>query len=117
MKRLAFRIQSLRPLSRTLCHLRPPASLGGQRGFATGDDGGDKENDDREGGKQAGASPAEPKQLRQYNQVPAYRPDQRVHMIIKESPSTTKNLQEKQQFAKLIKDAAIGLHKNYKNES
>ena len=58
-----------------------------------------------------------PKNLRQHNQVKAYKPDDKVHMVLKESKSSVKNLKEKEQFTKLIKQAAFGLHKNYKNTS
>ena len=61
--------------------------------------------------------PAEPRKLRQHNQVAAYKPDPRVSIIIKESASARSNQQEREQFTKLVKNAAIGLHKNYKNGS
>lgn len=61
--------------------------------------------------------PTEPRQLRQHNQVAAYKADARVNIIIKESASAKSNLREKEQFTQLLKDAAIGLHKNYKNDS
>ena len=47
----------------------------------------------------------------------AYKPDDKVHLVIKESKSSVKNLKEKEQFTKLIRQAAFGLHKNYKNNS
>lgn len=49
--------------------------------------------------------------------MPAYKADQRVHIVIKESPSARRNQAEKETYVKLIKAAAIGLNKNYKNES
>lgn len=55
--------------------------------------------------------------LRQHNQVKAYKPDSRLNAIFKESPNAKVNLLEKEEFTKLIKRAAIGLNKNYKNDS
>jgi hypothetical protein len=40
-----------------------------------------------------------------------------VNIIIKESPSAVKNLKDKELFTNLIKAAALGLNKNFKNTS
>lgn len=47
----------------------------------------------------------------------AHKPDDRVRLIIKDSPSQNRNVLEKELFTKLIKTAAIGMHKNFGNTS
>lgn len=45
----------------------------------------------------------------------AYRRDERVDLIIKESAASRQHTKDREQFTKLVKSAAIGLYKNYKN--
>ena len=47
----------------------------------------------------------------------AYKPDERVRLIIRESPSQNRNVLEKELFTKLIKTAAISMNKNYGNNN
>lgn len=47
----------------------------------------------------------------------AYKPFNRINLIIKESQSSKNNQEEKNQFTKQIKDAAIGLSNNFGNPS
>ena len=47
----------------------------------------------------------------------AYRRDERVDLILKESATARRNSEEREQFTKLVKSSAIGLYKNYKNTS
>lgn len=51
------------------------------------------------------------------NQVKSYTPDKRVNLVISSSKAENKNILEKEEFDRLIKKAAMGLFKNYKNES
>jgi hypothetical protein len=51
------------------------------------------------------------------NQVRVYVPSQNINIVIRDSPNQMRNSNEKEEFLKLIKNAALGLKKNYKNKS
>jgi len=51
------------------------------------------------------------------NQVRVYVPSQNINIVIRDSPNQTRNSDEKEEYLKLIKYAALGLKKNYKNKS
>ena len=44
-------------------------------------------------------------------------PSQNINIVIRDSPNQMRNSNEKEEFLKLIKNAALGLKKNYKNKS
>lgn len=46
-----------------------------------------------------------------------YVPSQNINIVIRDSPNQMRNSNEKEEFLKLIKNAALGLKKNYKNKS
>ena len=66
---------------------------------------------------ESAASPKNPTELRQHNQVRVYIPDQNINLIIRESKSGTKNKEDKEIHIRLLKNAALGLAKNYKKDA
>jgi len=62
-------------------------------------------------------TPQKPKDLKQHSQVLVYLPDKKVNIIIRNSKSMIQNESDKEHYNTLLKTAALGLHKNYKNNS
>ena len=44
-------------------------------------------------------------------------PNQNINIVIRDSPNQSRNADEKEEYLKMIKNAALGLKKNYKNKS
>lgn len=66
------------------------------------------------GAQSAAGPPPVGGKIVQHNQVSAYKHDNKVNLIIKQSASDLKNIENKEMFEKLVKKCALGLFKVYK---